>query len=59
MLYVISCRNYFAPLGMMMNNEAYTAYPNEGELLLSEGCQVFVLAVDTGVKIKNKFKTMT
>ena len=36
-----------------MNNEAYSAYPSEAEVLLSEGCAMFVLAVDTGFMIEN------
>ena len=38
---------------MSMNNSAYTAYPKEGEILLCEGCKVFVLSVDTEVLIEN------
>ena len=36
-----------------MNNEAYSSYPSEAEVLLSDGCDMFVLAVDSNVKIKN------
>ena len=36
-----------------MNSEALTAYPTEAEVLLMEGISMFVLAVDTGVKIQN------
>ena len=38
---------------MTMNNEAYTAYPAEDEVLLSDGCPMFVLSVDKGFKITN------
>ena len=34
-----------------MNNEAYTAYPSEAEVLLSEGCKMYVLSVDKGIRI--------
>ena len=33
-LFVIACQNYWPPSGIMMNNEAYSAYPDEGEFLL-------------------------
>merc|ERR1719240_812926 len=57
-LFVIACQNYYAPYGILMNNEAYTAYPEEGEFLLIEGCGVYVLAVDSDVKIENNFAGM-
>ena len=41
-----------------MNNSAYTAYPAEGEILLMEGCPVFVLSVDTEVLIENAHGAM-
>ena len=37
-----------------MNNEAYTAYPSEAEVLLCEGYKIFVLGFDKCVKISNK-----
>jgi len=52
-LFVIACGNYFNIQGLTMNNEAYTAYPSEAEVLLTEGCKINVLAVDYGVKISN------
>ena len=36
-----------------MNNEAYTAYPCEREILVTEGKQVYILSVDRGVVIQN------
>ena len=36
-----------------MNNEAYSAYPSEEEILLCDGCDMFALAVDTNVEINN------
>lgn len=38
-----------------MNNEAYTSYPSEREVLLREGCKVYVLSVETNVTIENEF----
>lgn len=52
-LFVITCVNYTGINGMVMKNEAYSAYPNEDEVLMKEGCHFWVLAVDTGVKIVN------
>lgn len=57
-LFVFSMQNYVDPKGIMLNNEAFSAYPEEAELLLSEGIRVFVLAIDEGVKISNTSKTM-
>ena len=53
-LFVISCNNYMSPNGIYMNNKAYSAYPEEGELLLMEGCAVWVLEIQDNVIIKNK-----
>ena len=36
-----------------MNNEGYTAYPREKEMLLSEGCGVWVLNVERDVVVEN------
>ena len=41
-----------------MNNEAYTAYPAEGELLLPEGSEVIILKIEEGVKINNTHQGM-
>ena len=51
-LFVISCQNYQAFPGFRLNNEAYTAYPYEEEILLSEGCHVTLLSVENR-KIEN------
>lgn len=53
-LFVIGCRNYQLIFGMTVSNEAYSAYPSEAEVLLSDGCAVHVLAVDMAVKIENE-----
>lgn len=50
-LFVVSCQNYNSPLGIRMNNEAYTSYPSEQEYLLQEGCPIFVLGVEHNVLI--------
>ncbi len=52
-LFVISSQNYTAPDGVRMNNEAYTSYPVESEILLMEGCYFYVLAVEKNVIIDN------
>ena len=52
-LFVFACTNYNGISGMTMNNEAYTAYPSEAEVLFCEGCGIYVLGIDYGVKIEN------
>lgn len=54
-LFVISCRNYNSPFGIRMNNEAFTAFPSEGELLLSEGCGVFIILIEQDILIDNPY----
>ena len=54
-LIVILCQNYRPPNGFLMNCEAFSAYPDEGEFLLMENCQVRVLSVDHLYKIKNNY----
>ena len=41
-----------------MNNEAFTAYPAEGELLLVEGIRVWILGVEKDVMINNTHDKM-
>ena len=36
-----------------MNNEAYTSYPAEGEIVLSDNTALFNLSVQRGVTISN------
>ena len=57
-LFVFYILNYDWYNGLMMNNEAFTAYPAEGELLLMEGKDVLVCEIETGYKIQNKFQSM-
>ena len=54
MLFVISCQNYNSYEGFELDNQQYTAYPVEREILLSEGCQVRVLGVERDYVIKNE-----
>lgn len=35
-----------------MDTPAFTAYPTEAELLLTEGCRTYILAIDKDIKIK-------
>ena len=39
-----------------MDNEAYSSYPSEAEVLLTDGCDMFVLSVDREVMIHNNTK---
>ena len=43
-----------SPEGIRMNNEAYTSYPSEREILLREGCKLYILSVEHDYLIKNK-----
>ena len=52
-LFVMSCQNYESFSGLRLNNEAYTAYPYEQEIILAEGSEVIVLKVDTEFKLQN------
>ena len=36
-----------------MTSEACSAYPHEAELLLMDGCQVYILSVQKNVIVKN------
>ena len=36
-----------------MNNEAYSAYPSEEEILLCDGCDMFALSVDSNIQLNN------
>lgn len=54
-LFVLSCRNYNSPFGIRLNNPAFSAFPEEDEFLLSEGCGVYVLKIQKNVKIKNDY----
>ena len=38
----------------MMNGEAYSSYPSEGEMLLKEGARVEILGFDSEVEVLNK-----
>ena len=42
-----------------MNNEAYTSFPNEREVLLPEGCSVYVLGIEKDKVIENPNKGYT
>merc|ERR1719240_2567906 len=57
-LFVFAIQNYERTIGMLMNNSAFTAYPEEGEMLLMEGTRVYVLLIESGVKIENSNSSM-
>ena len=54
-LFVTACQNFYAPKGIMMNNDLYSKYPDEYELLLQEGCKVWVLEFDEDILIQNEY----
>ena len=41
----------------MMNGEAYSSYPSEGEMLLLEGKEVTILGFDSEVVVLNKHES--
>lgn len=53
-LFVLTCQNYHGVRGINLNNEAYSAYPEEGEYFFLEGAPVFVIGVEKEVEIKNE-----
>ena len=52
-MFVIACQNYRGISGMTLDDESFSAYPGEAEVILCEGCRMHVLAVDTAVNIAN------
>ena len=44
---------------MYLKNEAYTAYPVEKEFIMMEASDLWILAVERGVKIERHEKTVT
>ena len=41
----------------MLNDEAYSSYPSEGEMLLQEGQEVRILGFDPEVLVLNKHES--
>ena len=41
----------------MMNGEAYSSYPDEGEMLLVEGQKVRIMGFDSEVEVLNKHES--
>ena len=41
----------------MINGEAYSSYPSEGEMLLLEGHEVTILGFDSEVEVLNKHES--
>ena len=41
----------------MMNGEAYSSYPSEGEMLLVDGVRVTILGFDSEVEVLNKHES--
>ena len=54
-IFVMICHNWFSPPGVRMNNEAYTAYPEECEYLMMEGTEVQVFAIERNLRVNNKY----
>lgn len=58
-LFVISCQNYDSFPGIRLNHKNYTLYPHEEEILLCEGCEVWVLDVEVDIKIENEHESFS
>ena len=52
-LLMISCKNDSNYKGFALDNETYSAYPAEREILLSEGLRVLILDVQDNFQIDN------
>ena len=53
-LFIICCQNFEAFPGFRLNNYAFTAYPYEEEILLSEGCPALILEIERDLVITSK-----
>ena len=58
-LFVFVIQNDDRFSGIRMNNSAYTAYPSEREILLTEGADVYILSVERGVVFSNPHASFT
>jgi len=54
-LFIFTIMNYEYYEGVRLNNEAFSSYPCEQEVLLAEGCRVYAVGVED-IVIKNKHK---
>ena len=57
-VFMFLMQNYKGPRGMMMNSEAYSSFPEEGEMLLMEGVAVTILGYKENVLIENTHERM-
>ena len=56
-LFLLLHRNYNGWGSVMLNGEAYSSYPDEGEMLLMEGKRVKILGFDPEVVVLNKHES--
>ena len=56
-LFLLLKENYLGTGSVMMNGEAYSRYPGEGEMLLVEGKEVIVLGIDSEILVLNKHES--
>ena len=56
-LFLLLQRNHRGVGSVMMNGEAYSSYPSEGEMLLLEGVPVTILGFDSEVEVLNKHES--
>lgn len=57
-LFIKCMKNSLGVQGIMMNSEIYSSYPDEGEMLLTEGIPVTILDYKKDVEINNKHASM-
>ena len=57
-IFVFICSNYLELNGLLMNNEAWTAYPSEGEMLLMEGIRMYVFDIEYDHVVENMHEGM-
>ena len=50
--------NYSGKGSVMMNGEAYSSYPSEGEMLLVEGCWVYILGFEEDFEVNSKHESL-
>ena len=56
-LFLLLKGNYLCKGSVMMNGEAYTSYPEEGEMLIMDGMPVKILGSDSEVVVLNKHES--
>ena len=56
-LFLVLHPNHYGWRSVMLNGEAYSSYPSEGEMLLKEGQEVRILGYDSEIMFLNKHES--